>query len=232
MCETNICKKCGVEKKSPEDFHYKNVCKGCYKVYDRLRRQTEKYKARERAYHQTPERKLYMRLRSQTPEQIAYRQTPEYKARHRACCQTPKGRATQRAYNQRPETKAKQRAHEQTESRKLKKSVYQKTQRYLEKNRAYRMEFGGGHHTRAERRGNYAERFKRTDIFKRDKFTCQYCKKRLILKDCVLDHRIPIAKGGSNTPENCATSCRACNSEKSAKIINGTQITIFDRVKD
>lgn len=51
----------------------------------------------------------------------------------------------------------------------------------------------------------------RFEVFKRDKFTCQYCGKKS--PDVVLhiDHINPVAKGGDNSITNLVTSCVDCN---------------------
>ena len=55
----------------------------------------------------------------------------------------------------------------------------------------------------------------RFEIYKRDKFTCQYCGRKA--PDVVLniDHIEPIANGGTNDILNLLTSCFDCNSGKS-----------------
>ena len=98
---------------------------------------------------------------------------------------------------------------------------------------SFRQKYSGNHVRRAKNRGGYADAsFLKTDIFKRDKYTCEYCKKKLKISECRLDHRIPISKGGSHSWENCTTSCNPCNQAKAAKLLNGVQITIFDKVKE
>lgn len=54
----------------------------------------------------------------------------------------------------------------------------------------------------------------RFEVFKRDKFTCQYCGR--IAPDVILevDHINPIAEGGENDLLNLITSCRDCNRGK------------------
>lgn len=54
----------------------------------------------------------------------------------------------------------------------------------------------------------------RFEVFKRDKFTCQYCGKSA--PDVVLevDHIKPVAKGGNNDMLNLVTSCFECNRGK------------------
>lgn len=56
---------------------------------------------------------------------------------------------------------------------------------------------------------------KRFEVFKRDKFTCQYCGKNA--PDVVLevDHIRPVSKGGNNDILNLITSCFDCNRGKS-----------------
>ena len=51
----------------------------------------------------------------------------------------------------------------------------------------------------------------RFEVFKRDKFTCQYCGR--MSPDVILevDHIEPVAEGGDNEITNLITSCRDCN---------------------
>lgn len=55
----------------------------------------------------------------------------------------------------------------------------------------------------------------RFEVFKRDKFTCQYCGR--MAPDVVLqvDHIKPVSKGGKNDILNLVTSCADCNNGKS-----------------
>lgn len=57
-------------------------------------------------------------------------------------------------------------------------------------------------------------RFNRHGVFKRDKFTCQYCSVRLSASKLTLDHVTPRAQGGDNSWRNCVTSCFDCNNKK------------------
>lgn len=54
----------------------------------------------------------------------------------------------------------------------------------------------------------------RFEVFKRDKFTCQYCGR--MAPDVVLeiDHIKPVAEGGENDMLNLITSCSDCNRGK------------------
>lgn len=61
--------------------------------------------------------------------------------------------------------------------------------------------------------------FNRYDILERDKFTCQYCGRKAPDVVLVIDHVIPVSKGGSNNASNLATACFECNSQKSNKLV-------------
>lgn len=60
----------------------------------------------------------------------------------------------------------------------------------------------------------------RFEVFKRDKFTCQYCGAKA--PDVVLqvDHIEAVAKGGKNDILNLLTSCKACNGGKGARALS------------
>lgn len=59
----------------------------------------------------------------------------------------------------------------------------------------------------------------RFEVFKRDKFTCQYCGRSA--PDVVLhvDHIHPVSKGGTNDIVNLITSCRDCNLGKKDRLL-------------
>ena len=50
------------------------------------------------------------------------------------------------------------------------------------------------------------------EVFLRDKFTCQYCGKKV--HDLTLDHVIPRRQQGAHTWENVVTACKRCNHHK------------------
>lgn len=56
----------------------------------------------------------------------------------------------------------------------------------------------------------------RFEVFKRDKFTCQYCGRKApdVILNC--DHVRAVAEGGGNDLLNLITSCRECNGGKGA----------------
>lgn len=65
-----------------------------------------------------------------------------------------------------------------------------------------------------EERKNIGKRL-RFEVFKRDKFTCQYCGRTAPDVILQVDHINPVSKGGTNDILNLITSCQDCNSGKS-----------------
>ena len=57
----------------------------------------------------------------------------------------------------------------------------------------------------------------RFEVFKRDKFTCQYCGASAPDVILEIDHIKPVSKGGTNDIINLITACRDCNRGKSDK---------------
>lgn len=55
----------------------------------------------------------------------------------------------------------------------------------------------------------------RWEIFERDDFSCQLCGAR---RNLVIDHIIPLAKGGANDVQNYQTLCESCNLSKLDKL--------------
>ena len=55
---------------------------------------------------------------------------------------------------------------------------------------------------------------KRLRIYVRDKFRCQYCGAKKKANELTLDHILPRARGGDNSPLNVVAACVACNSRK------------------
>jgi 5-methylcytosine-specific restriction endonuclease McrA len=60
-------------------------------------------------------------------------------------------------------------------------------------------------------------RYSRTNIFARDKFTCQYCGERPHRSQLNLDHVIPRTLGGRTSWENVVCSCVDCNRRKGGR---------------
>jgi 5-methylcytosine-specific restriction endonuclease McrA len=68
---------------------------------------------------------------------------------------------------------------------------------------------------RSRRRPKISRRL-RAAVYKRDKDTCRYCRRKLEAHERTLDHFKPRAQGGEDTYENLLTSCASCNHDKAA----------------
>lgn len=64
----------------------------------------------------------------------------------------------------------------------------------------------------------------RFEVFKRDKFTCQYCGKSAPEVVLHIDHIRPVSKGGDNSIANLITACAACNGGKSNRELSDDTI--------
>lgn len=67
----------------------------------------------------------------------------------------------------------------------------------------------------------------RTEVFKRDMFTCQYCGRKAPDVVLEIDHIKPVAKGGTNHITNLVTSCFECNRGKGDRELSDT--TVIDK---
>jgi len=53
--------------------------------------------------------------------------------------------------------------------------------------------------------------FSRRNVFKRDRYTCQYCGVQPGTDDLTIDHVLPRAQGGQSAWTNCVLACMDCN---------------------
>lgn len=63
-------------------------------------------------------------------------------------------------------------------------------------------------------------RYSRVNIYRRDSYICQYCRKKTPRSDLTLDHIIPKSRGGKNIWENIVTCCKPCNTMKGDKLLS------------
>ena len=54
----------------------------------------------------------------------------------------------------------------------------------------------------------------RFTILRRDEYTCQYCGRSAPEVELEIDHRIPVADGGTDDPDNLVAACVDCNAGK------------------
>lgn len=58
----------------------------------------------------------------------------------------------------------------------------------------------------------------RKEVFRRDRYTCQYCGKKL--KNLTIDHILPRHLGGKQSWGNIVAACKACNHKKGGRTIH------------
>jgi 5-methylcytosine-specific restriction endonuclease McrA len=68
--------------------------------------------------------------------------------------------------------------------------------------------------TKYDRLPTNAVTFSRRNVFKRDRFTCQYCGTQPGSEELTIDHVVPRAHGGTSTWTNCVLACIECNARK------------------
>lgn len=59
--------------------------------------------------------------------------------------------------------------------------------------------------------------FSRTNLYARDDYACQYCRKRFPVSELTFDHVVPVSQGGRKNWENIVTSCVKCNRTKGGR---------------
>ncbi len=72
----------------------------------------------------------------------------------------------------------------------------------------------------------------RFEIFKRDNFTCQYCGSTPPTVVLVVDHILPVSKGGGDEITNKITSCEACNQGKADRPLSDVPRAIESQLAD
>lgn len=68
--------------------------------------------------------------------------------------------------------------------------------------------------TEFDRLPSAAVTFSRRNVFKRDRYTCQYCNQQPGGDELTIDHVVPRAQGGESSWTNCVLACLDCNSRK------------------
>ena len=68
--------------------------------------------------------------------------------------------------------------------------------------------------------------FSRRNIFKRDRFTCQYCGTQPRRDELTIDHVVPRAQGGQSTWTNCVLACVTCNHRKADRTPDQAQMRL------
>lgn len=71
--------------------------------------------------------------------------------------------------------------------------------------------------------------FSRKAVFKRDKFSCQYCGKMLKSGHITMDHIIPRSLGGMSSFTNCVAACFMCNNKKGNKTLEQVNMKVLNK---
>ncbi len=61
--------------------------------------------------------------------------------------------------------------------------------------------------------------FTRWNLFKRDRYTCQYCGLQPGAAELTIDHLLPRSRGGTSDWDNCVVACIVCNSRKGSRTV-------------
>jgi hypothetical protein len=62
-------------------------------------------------------------------------------------------------------------------------------------------------------------RYSRRNLFQRDRYTCQYCRRKFDKKNLTIDHVTPKSQGGRSEWTNVVACCKGCNTRKGDKTL-------------
>lgn len=62
-------------------------------------------------------------------------------------------------------------------------------------------------------------KYSRRNVYQRDDFTCQYCRRKFPKDKLTLDHVIPKSRGGKSSWVNVVTCCKRCNEDKGDRLL-------------
>jgi len=69
--------------------------------------------------------------------------------------------------------------------------------------------------------------FSKRNVYKRDKYTCQYCGKQG--RDLTIDHIVPKSKGGESKWKNVVAACEPCNKRKADKSLEEARMRLLKK---
>lgn len=72
----------------------------------------------------------------------------------------------------------------------------------------------------------------RFEVFKRDRFTCQYCGRTPPLVVLEIDHIHPVSKGGDCDEGNLVTACFECNRGKADGLLSESPRQLSDQIAE
>jgi len=65
--------------------------------------------------------------------------------------------------------------------------------------------------------GKMTVSFSRRNLYRRDRYTCQYCGAQPGSEELTIDHVVPRSRGGLASWTNCVLACVSCNSRKGGR---------------
>lgn len=71
--------------------------------------------------------------------------------------------------------------------------------------------------------------FSRSNLFLRDRHTCQYCGESNSVYELTLDHVLPRSRGGETCWENVVTACKSCNSNKGDRLPENAGLSLLKK---
>lgn len=80
--------------------------------------------------------------------------------------------------------------------------------------------------TRYERLGGRSVVFSRRNLFKRDRYACQYCGAQPGPEELTIDHVVPKSRGGRSEWANCVLACLRCNARKADRAPAGAGMAL------
>ncbi len=167
-------------------------CKECSAADDKAL-----YRANPEKYHERA--KSWVERNQDRHRETRRIYTQRYRIEH-----SEQERAKLRRYREihRDEINARRREQTQTQPEKMRKYTH---------NRRARLRNAAGNWTQSDIRSQVVAQ---TD--KKGRLHCWWCSK--VIEKYHIDHRIPLARGGSNKPDNLCLACEHCNTSKGAKL--------------
>jgi 5-methylcytosine-specific restriction endonuclease McrA len=74
--------------------------------------------------------------------------------------------------------------------------------------------------------------FSRRNIYRRDRFTCQYCGRKKDPTELSVDHVLPRSRGGTSTWLNCVLACLPCNRRKGNRTAEEAGLHLIHKPKE
>lgn len=234
---TKICTKCGEEKLATTEYFeptphgFRGSCRECrrdyYHRYDAARRDIRReYNKQYHSEHASELCQYQRRWRNEHIQAIRERDRQYYDAHKDEIC-TKKRKYYIEHIDEVKNRLQKYHAEHSEEFR-----------RYAVRYRVEHPEYGRRYYTQNAERMRLKSRLRRahknnasgthtaadirlqikSQTDKRGRLHCWWCSELIEGDTYHVDHRIPLAKGGSNAPENLCISCPTCNLSKGAKL--------------